>query len=403
MHAHTFEELVTLAEARERVRNHTTTHDRTTTIGIEDAVGRVLAEPITAHRPVPHYERAAMDGYAVRAADTFGASRRTPVVLHETTTRPGPNEAVPVHTGSELPTGADAVVMIENVERHGPDLEIYDAVAEGENVAPVGEDVHDGQALYTPGHRVRPPDLGLLKATNNTTITVYEPPDIAVIPTGEELVHEDPAPGEVIETNGLTVAHYVTRWGGTPRYRDITTDDPDALHEAITRDLDADIIATTGGSSVGERDRIPEVVDELGTILAHGLAIKPGHPVGVGVIDDTPVFMLPGYPVSCIITATQLLRPTLHQTGRIPTQPFPRTNAVLETKLRSEPGIRSYVRVSLTPQTTADPPTASRIRASGAGVLSSVTAADGWVEIPEPIEGYDANQTVPVQDWEWQP
>ncbi|MFC6903869.1 gephyrin-like molybdotransferase Glp [Halalkalicoccus tibetensis] len=393
-----FKERTRIDEARERLLERVASHDRTERVPLASADGRTLATRVTAPKPVPGYDRAAMDGYAVRAEDTFGASDRSPNLLREGEDV-GPETAVRVHTGSELPEGADAVVMIEQVERVGEELEVGDGVAEGENVGPVGEDVAEGQTLYEPGHRVRPSDLGLLKSVGLTEVEVSERPTVAVIPTGEELVQSDPEPGEVIETNGLTASRLADRWGGRPTYRDVVTDDREALRAAIQRDLTKDLIVTTGGSSVGERDLIPEVVDEIGEVLVHGVALKPGHPVALGVVEETPVLMLPGYPVACIVNAVQFLRPALKRAGGMPCEDHPTTEATLERKIRSEPGVRTFARVKV--DRGGNETTALPTRVSGSGVLSSVALADGWVVVSEDREGIAEGETVAVEDWEW--
>ena len=393
-------------------------HGRTEPVPLADADGRVVAESIDAPAPVPSYDRAAMDGYAVRAEDTFGASDRSPAVLRAVGTEAdsiAPGEAARVHTGSAVPDGADAVVMIEQVETVGGEserageVESFDAVAAGENVGEAGEDVTDGQRLFEAGHVLRPSDLGLLKSAGIDAAPVYERPTVAVVPTGEELVQSDPDPGEVIETNGLTVSRLVERWGGEARYRDVVTDDEDALAAAVEADLDADVVVTTGGSSVGERDLLPEVVDELGEVLVHGVALKPGHPVCLGVADDTPVVSLPGYPVACIVNAAQFLRPLQKRVGGTTADPFPTRRARLARKVPSEPGTRTFARVSLSEEPgdadaesdgSADRPTATPTRTSGSGILSSVALADGWVVVPEPREGLDAGEVVDVELWE---
>jgi molybdopterin molybdotransferase len=400
-----FKQRTRVDAARERLLSALSPTSRTESVPLREADGRVLAAEAVAARPVPHYARAAMDGFAVRAEDTFGAGDRSPVVL-DVATEVGPNRASRVHTGSDLPEGADAVVMVEQADVRGDRVEVFDAVAGGENVAPVGEDVAEGQHLYDPGHRLRPSDLGLLKSTGEDAVEVFERPTVSVIPTGEELVAADPGPGEVVETNGQTVAQFVSRWGGEPTYRDVVTDDEDALRAAIRRDLDHDVVVTTGGSSVGERDLLPEVLDDLGEVLVHGVALKPGHPVAFGIVKDTPVLALPGYPVAAIVNAVQFLRPALKTRGRLPVENHPTTRARLSRKVASEPGTRSFVRVRLDDEKTGsgdgeDLPTAEPTRASGSGVLSSVALADGWVVVPEGREGYDAGTTVAVQNWEW--
>ncbi|WP_227353834.1 molybdopterin molybdotransferase MoeA [Haladaptatus salinisoli] len=394
-----FKETTRVAAARDRLRDAVSGHERTESIPLNAADGRALAEEVVAPRNVPDFPRAAMDGYAVRARDTFGASGRSPEVLRRADEM-APGAAVRVHTGSEVPEGADAVVMVEHADEFGGDVEVFDAVAEGENVAPVGEDVDAGQSLYDPGHRLRPSDLGMLKSVGVREVTVYDRPRVAVIPTGEELVESDPDPGEAVETNGLTVSRFVERWGGEATYRDAVTDDEDALREAVESHLDHDVVVTTGGSSVGERDLLPEVVSEMGEILVHGVALKPGHPVALGIVDGTPVVMLPGYPVACIVNAVQFLRPALKRVGHLPLEAMPTATARLGRKIRSEPGVRSFVRVGLTDEGDEER-VATPTRASGSGVLSSVALADGWVEVSEEREGIPEGETVEVANWEW--
>jgi len=417
-----FKDRTRLDAARDRLLDAVSPHGRTERLSLARADGRTLATAVDAPRPVPGYDRAAMDGYAVRAADTFGASDRSPATLREAGHAEagdgvGPNEAVRVHTGSELPAGADSVVMIEHADSVGGDVEVFDAVTEGENVGPVGEDVGEGQRLYDPGHDLRPSDLGLLKSVGVDEVEVYERPTVGVVPTGEELVQYDPDPGEVIETNGLTVSSLVGRWGGDPTYREVVTDDRAALRTAIQRDLTKDLIVTTGGSSVGERDLIPEVVDDLGEVLVHGVALKPGHPVALGVVEETPVLMLPGYPVACIVNAVQFLQPALRAAAGRDFDPPPTRPATLTRKISSDVGERTFVRVRTESSDEAsgdgagdpdggaggDAPdlAATPTRASGSGVLSSVSLADGWVVVPESREGIDAGEVVDVEFWEW--
>ena len=403
-----FKRRTRVAEARATLLDAVAPHDRRESVPVDAADGRVVAEPIDAPAPVPGYDRAAMDGYAVRASDTFGAGDRSPAVLAAKAAGAdavAPGEAARVHTGSAVPDGADAVVMIEQVETVGDDVEVFDAVATGENVGEAGEDVADGQRLYEAGHVLRPSDLGLLRSVGLDSVPVREPPEVAVIPTGEELVESDPGPGEVIETNGLTVSRLVERWGGEPRYRDVVTDDHAALREAVAADLDADVVVTTGGSSVGERDLLPEVVDDLGEVLVHGVALKPGHPVCLGRAEGTPIVSLPGYPVACIVNAAQFLRPAMKRAAGTDADPFPTRRATLDRKVASEPGVRTFARVSVSDEDGGDDalPTATPTRASGSGILSSVALADGWVVVPEPREGIDAGEPVDVELWEVTP
>jgi len=389
-----FTEVTQLAAAREAVLGTVAAPERAESVPVAEADGRALAEPVAATRDVPGFDRAAMDGYAVRATDTHGASGRSPAVLDETGGDVDAGLARYVHTGSPIPDGADAVVKVEETDTRGDRVEVFAAVPPGENVAPAGEDVRSGDRLFDAGRRLRPSDLGLLKASGHRSVPAHERPTVSVIPTGEELVAFDPGYGETTETNGLTVSRLVERWGGAATDRDIVGDDEAALREALSRDTDHDIVVTTGGSSVGERDLIADVVADLGDVLGHGVALKPGHPVGYGVVDDTPVLTLPGYPVSCLVTAVQLLRPAVARAGGFEPEPFPEFEATLDRKIASEVGVRSFVRVRETGEGSVEP-----VR-GGAGVLSSVAAADGWVVVPESLEGVAAGESVTVERWE---
>ena len=398
-----FKQRTRVEEALAALRDVVDPHGRVEHVSLEEADERTLATTLAAPASVPSAPEAAMDGFAVRASDTFGASDRSPELLRAVDTEPtegdvGPEEAIQVHTGSALPEGADAVVMVEQTETIGDEVEIFDAVAEGENVAPAGEDVEAGQELYQPGAVLRPSDLGLLKSVGFTEVPVFEKPEVTVIPTGEELVQANPGPGETIETNGLTVARFVERWGGEAVEHDVVDDDEADLKAAIRSGLEGDLVVTSGGSSVGQRDLLPEVLEAMGDIVVHGVALKPGHPFGFAVVEDTPVLMLPGYPVASIINAVQFLRPAVKRSMHAPLPPHPTTEARLTRKIASEPGIRTFARVRLDEEDGEA--TATPTRVSGSGVLSSVALADGWVVVDEAAEGIDAGERVAVQNWE---
>ncbi|WP_226011341.1 gephyrin-like molybdotransferase Glp [Halomicrobium salinisoli] len=393
-----FTDYAPVADAQAAVRDLVGPVTETERLPLADADGRVLAEEIAAPRAVPHYERAAMDGYALRAEDVVDASDRSPVRL-TVGDDVGAGRAVRVDTGEPVPDGADSVLVVEATERVGDELTAFESVAPGENVAPVGEDVEVGAALFAAGHRLRPADLGLLQAVGVDAVEVYRRPEVTLLPTGEELVASDPDPGQVVATNGLTVSRYVERWGGDTTVADIVPDEDDALAAALSEAVaEADVVATLGGTAVGERDRVPGVVGDLGEIRFHGVGLRPGHPVGAAAVDGTPVVMLPGYPVGCLVGGMALLRPAVVAAGRLPETDPPTTEAELTRKIASEPGMRTYARVAVEGNTAT--PTRSR----GSGVLSSVTEADGWVVVPESVEGIPAGETVPVEHWDgWPP
>ncbi|MFP4632870.1 MAG: gephyrin-like molybdotransferase Glp [Halobacteriales archaeon] len=370
------------------------------TVDLEDSVGRVAAADVEAERAVPHYDRAAMDGYALRAEDTHGASETSPVRL-DVVERDGDleaGEAAYVHTGSEVPEGADAVVRVERTNEVADAVEVEVALSEGENVADVGEDVEEGETVVPAGRRIRPSTQAVMRSVGVEDVDVRRRPRVAVVPTGDEVVRSDPAPGEVVGTNGPMVAEYVERWGGTAEVRDVVPDDARLLRDAVSDAVSsADLVATTGGSSVGERDLLPEVVDDVGEMHVHGVAIKPGHPVGFGEVDGTPVVTLPGYPVSCVVNAFELLRPALRALLDHEPEVAPRVSATLTEKLASDVGKRTYTRVTI--QEDAGEHQATPVRTSGASVLSSVSDADGFVVTPESREGYPEGAEVDVELW----
>lgn len=397
-HDHGFHRDTDVATALDTFLDLATPIERTESVALRDARGRVLATAISATRDVPHYDRAAMDGWAVQAADTHGASDRQPRELDIATDTVESGTAVRVHTGSELPEGADAVVMIEDTTERGNRIEVGRAVAEGRHVGAAGEDIETGETVLESGATLTPSALALLRSLERSTVEVLERPTVAVIPTGEELVASDPEPGQVIETNGLMVAEYVEEWGATVRYEDIVPDEPDALRAAIERQTDADLIITTGGSSVGERDRLPEVIDRIGELVVHGVAIQPGHPVGLGQVDETPLAMLPGYPVSCAVNAQVFVRPAIRKLGGFRPLPDPTVECELTEKITSKVGRRTITRVHL--EETDDGWLATPAMTSGAGILSSMAQTDAVVVVPEAVEGYDRGQRVTARYWE---
>ena len=373
------------------------TPEATEAIPLEEADGRVLCRDIVAPRDVPHYDRSAMDGYAVRAADTFGSSRDAGLFLRLTAEgRLGHGECRPMHTGSPIPEGADAVVMIENTEAAGSRVEVLGQVAPGQNVGVRGEDVAKGQRVFVAGRQLKPSDVGLLASMGYTKVEVYRRPQVMIIPTGEEIVPRgiEPRPGEMNESNGVMNYLYVKRYGGEPRVHDIVVDDKEKIAAALKEAAAYDLIVTTGGSSVGRRDLLPEVVASLGKVLVHGVAIKPGRPVAMGYVEAdgkrTPIVCLPGYPAACAIDSLVFVDPAVKKLGHLPPAKFRTEKAVLSRKIASEAGYRTYTRVSV------EGGTATPLRTKGAGILSSVSLADGYVIIPEDVEGYEAGETVEV-------
>ena len=321
----------------------------TEAVDLAAAVGRVLARPVTASEAVPGFLRATMDGYAVAARDTFGASVGAPQYLEikgevamgaAPESGIGPGEVLRVPTGAMLPIGADAVVMIEYTAEH-PDqtLEVRRAVAPGENVLQIGEDVQAGELLFGAGTPLRPQDLGLLAALGITPLEVFQRPRVAILSSGDEIVPIDrrPGPGQVRDANAYLAAAQVQAWGGLPLVKGIIADDFAALRAALAAALiEADLILISGGSSVGVRDLTLAAIQDLpgAEVLVHGVAIRPGKPTILAAAGETgtkPLMGLPGHPASAAVVMEVLGRPLLdHLSGLKVRAPWGRTvNAAL--------------------------------------------------------------------------
>ena len=388
-------------------------------VGVEEvklaaAQGRVLASPIAAPEDVPGFLRATMDGYAVRAQDTFGASVGAPQYLEIKGEVPmgvppgrgvGGGETLRVATGAMLPEGADAVVMIEYTAEH-PDgtLEVRRAVAPGENVLKPGEDVARGEPLFPAGRRLRPQEIGLLAALGVFRLVVYQRPRVAIISSGDEIVPLDkkPRPGQVRDSNAYLAAAQVTEWGGLPLLQGIVPDDFSLLRQSLAAALDAaDLILVSGGSSVGVRDLTLTAIQGLpgAEILVHGVALRPGKPTILAALGETrpkPLMGLPGHPASAAVVMDVLGRPLLMRLAGL-TGPSPWGGAVtasLSRNLAGATGREDYVRVRLRREGEtlwADP------ILGPSGVLSPLVKSDGLVMIPLGVEGLVKGETIMVR------
>lgn len=370
---------------------------RYVTINLVEADGRVLAEDIAAPISVPHYDRSAMDGYAVIASDTFGSGKDAGVMLKPVYgDRIAKGECRQVHTGSPMPEGADAVVMVENTERAGEYVEVLGQVSPGQNVGMAGEDVKEGSIVFRKGWQLKPSDIGLLLSLGYLEVTVFDRPRAMIVPTGDEIIPGSASldEGKMYESNGVMNLLYVQRFGGSGQVHSIVPDDRRKLANALRDGIGHDLIITIGGSSVGKRDLIVDVVNSMGRILVHGVSIKPGKPVALGYVEAdgrrVPVICLPGYPAACAIDSMVFVDRAIKKLGNLPLTKYRVQKAVLTRKIFSELGFQTYTRVSI------EDGMATPLRTRGAGVLSSISRADGYVIIPEDIEGYEAGSTVEV-------
>lgn len=362
------------------------------------ARGRVTAAPVWAAISAPHYHAAAMDGIAVRAADTAGASEVAPVRLALDT------QAVWVDTGDPMPADADAVVMAEHVQPIDPDtVEIAAPVAPWQHVRPLGEDIVASELVIPAGRRLRPADLGAIAASGHADVLVRRPPRVAIIPTGSELVTVEAAaargapvaPGEILEFNSLILAGMVEEWGGLPTRMAPVVDRRELLRDAVAAALaDHDIVVVNAGSSAGSEDYTAEVLADMGQVVVHGVAIRPGHPVVLAVAAGRPALGLPGYPVSAALTAELFLRPLVFALQGQAAPERPRQTAAISRKLLSPLGEDEFLRVTLG---RVDGRLVATPLTRGAGVVMSLLRADGLAHIPRFSEGLHAGEELLVE------
>jgi len=371
------------AAAKEMLLDRCLPIERTQFIPSVQAESRVTLQEIRSPVSLPGFDRAAMDGFAVRFADTKGARPHAPVFL---------DKFQPVRTGMPVPGEYDAVMMLEDARLRESTLEITAQLHAYRNVSRTGEDILQGETVFSQGHTLRPPDVALLSALGIGEVQVYEKPKVVIIPTGGELVaigSRALAPGEAYEINGLMARLYVQRWGALAEKREIVPDDEGLIREAISANLHADLIIIIGGTSVGEKDYAPRVLSEMGELMVHGVRLQPGKPTAFGVVAGKPVVCLPGYPVAALFDLYLFVRPALQKIARR-RDALPKASARLARKIPSRPGYLSLVRVALK-DGQAEP-----IMISGAGILSSVARADGFVVVPEQQEGLEAGEDVEV-------
>jgi putative molybdopterin biosynthesis protein len=362
----------------------------TVRLALADAVGRVTAAPVWAARSSPSFDASAMDGIAVRAAETVGASESTPVLLDR-------GAYVVVDTGDPLPEGFDSVVMREHVHYDEAErAELRGAVAPYQHVRSIGEDVSATELLLPAGHRLRPVDVAAAAAAGATDVHVHRRPVVAVIPTGDEIrpVGTPPAPGEILDTNSLMLAAQANEAGCEASRSDIVADDPEQIAAAV-RDAAAraDLVIVVAGSSAGRDDHTAGVVERLGTLAVHGVAVRPGHPVVLGAVDATPVIGCPGYPVSAALTFEIFALPLLAGLEGATPPERPRARARIARKLASTMGMDDWVRVRLGRvggELVATP------LPRGAGVLTSLVRADGLLVVPAGLEGHHVGEEVEV-------
>jgi len=404
---------LTVREARETLAAHFAGAGRSEKVLLPEGLGRVLAAAARAVDDVPGFDRSTMDGYAVRARDTYGAAESLPAYLEvagevlmgqrpERDVKAG--QALRIATGGMLPPGADAVVMVEYTENlDGRTIGVTRPVAPGENVVKRGEDISAGAMALPAGRRIRPQDLGLLAAVGVTAVEVAAPLRVGIISTGDELVApaEAPAPGQVRDINSYALFGAVAACGGTPRLYGIVRDDYETMKGVLEQALaENDLALLSGGSSVGVRDVAARVIEAMGRpgILFHGIAVKPGKPTVGAVVNGKPVFGLPGHPASAMVVFDLLVAPLLRQGGytggaREGLPEFP-IRAVFTRNLRSAAGREDFIRIRLSlkeGKLYAEPVLGK------SGLISTMVRADGLARIASGKEGIEAGEEVEVK------
>ena len=369
-------------------------------IPIHAALGRVTAEDVQAKNDLPPFDRSAMDGYALKAQDTFGASQFNPKTFKLTENeevREG--EARQIWTGNPLPRGADAVVMLEYTKSIKDKIEVGITVTPDGNVSKKGEDVQRGEVAIEAGTRLKPHHLGLLAALGETHVNVVKKPKVAILSTGNELVElgRKPKPNQIVDTNRLIFSSMCQELGAEPLDLGVAKDDLKEISAKIREGLErGDVVITTGGTSVGYPDLVPMAVNQIGTpgVIVHGIAMRPGMPTALAILQGKPVFILSGNPVAAIIGFEVFARPLLLKLLGVEKEPRPVLKARLTRRTASALGRRVFLRVRVFERNGeffAEP-----VRIKGSGVLSTMTKANGYVEIPENREGLEEGESVIV-------
>jgi molybdenum cofactor synthesis domain-containing protein len=394
-------ETIPLEEARALIAAAAPPIERTETVPLHQAHQRVLAVPVVAGQDVPPFSRAAMDGYAVRAQDTFGAGQfdaRALVLVEKVytgqvpTRSVSPGECIEIATGAPMPAGADAVVMVEETEKdEAATVRVLGPVYPGQNVGRQGADIQDGQHVLAPGDYLTSSRVGAIAALGIDRVEVFERPRVAILSTGNEIVSPGRtlAPGQIYDINRFTLGAIIAEHGAVPVPCPTSADTLDDLGRALDRALAEDLVIFSGGSSVGERDLILDAIAARGEVVFHGIAVKPGKPTLFGIVDGTPVIGMPGYPTSCLSNGYMLVVPMLRRMARLPEAVERTVRLPLGQRVVSTTGRHQFYTVRVV-NGSAMP----AFKASGD--ITSMSQADGYIEIPAQIDIVEKGELVDV-------
>jgi len=385
---------IPLAKAREDYLNLLESHGygpKTEVIPVWDACGRVTAHAVYAHICAPHYAASAMDGVAVSARDTFGATETTPITLNK-------DQFTVLDTGDPIPDHCDAVIMIEDiVKNEDGTITIHASAAPWQHIRQIGEDICAGEMILPSHMEVSPSAIGAMIAGGVLEIEVIRKPKVGIIPTGDEIIPPctDPKPGDILEFNGSIFSAMVRQWGAEAEVYPIVPDKFDQIKAMVEKaSNECDLVILNAGSSAGREDYSTRVIREVGEVLYHGIAIKPGKPAILGCKGAVPILGVPGYPVSGIIVIEQLLKPLVDHWLKVPAQPVQYAKAILTRPVVSGLKYQEFVRVRM--GYVGDKLMASPL-SRGSGVVSSFMKADGLLEVPQGTEGYEAGSEVDVR------
>ena len=396
-----FASTISLEEARRRLHDAIVPIARTERVRLAEAAGRVAARDVASAIDVPPFSRSAMDGYALISADTAAATRATParlrIVERIYTGRPPsrvikPGECAEIATGAPVPAGADAVVMVEETDKPNDDeTAVFTRVRAGQNISPRGADVGAGGGVARSGDLLTPSRVGALAAIGCADVEVYARPRVAILSTGNEVIEpgQPIGPGQIFDVNRFTLTAIVEAHGGVADPHAATEDTIPALTAALDRCLAADIIVFSGGSSVGERDLILDAIAARGEMIFHGIAVKPGKPTAFARVSGKPFFGMPGNPTSCLSNAYVLLVPFLRATARLPPSAPHTVRAPLGRRISTPAGRHQFYTVRLT-DGVAWP------AFKGSGDITSLSQADGYIEIPADQSGVEEGSVVEV-------
>jgi len=372
-----------------------------TKISLQVALGRVLAEDIVAHEDLPRFDKSAMDGYALKSADTVSASQSKPAIFQLTENQEiEGKQAKQIWTGNPIPKGADAVVMLENTRKDEGKLEVWSQLALNANVSKTGEDINKGNVVAKAGARLNPYHIGLAAALGYSQLKVAQKPKIGILATGNELaeVGTKLSGNLIYDSNKIMIANVCKELGAETTDYGIAKDNVDEIADKIKEALKTqDAVITTGGTSVGGLDLVPDAINKLGKpgVIVHGVALRPAMPTSVGMLEGKPVLILSGNPVASIIGFEVFGRPMVCTLlGMSKTEPRPMLKASLSRNVASVLGRKTYVRVKVSlrgGEFIAEP-----VSAKGSGLISTMTQSNGFVAVPENREGISEGETVIV-------